>query len=219
MYKNWDFQLLLKENKKLEGLAKLSLPSLMITALPRQCCSCPLGMGQGTSAHPSPVSPAPFISFTCPAPVGCLICDCWCTLSLCPISEQINSRARTELGFQANCFLPGCGPKFCVLERNSLWWEGSLGGRAYACALLLAVDPAVNCTGYIVHTWGASPSCLFLSEGYVCCRLWQAGWQRSTRGNFYMCVETLAGGESSVITGVPEFADFQWGEWIFIQKK
>lgn len=84
-------------------------------SLPRQHCSCPLGMEQGSSAHPSPISHAPFIPFTCLAAMGCLICDCCCTLSLCPITKQINSRARSRTWFPSQLLPPWlCTKILCV---------------------------------------------------------------------------------------------------------
>lgn len=32
------------------------------------------------------------------------------------------------------------------------------------CTLLIEIDPVVNCTGFVVHIWGASFLCLCLSE-------------------------------------------------------
>lgn len=81
-----------------EGLAKPSLPSVIDSGLPKQC-SCPLGVRQRSSAHPSPFKPASFIYFTCLARGGCLICDSCSTLSLSPVTEQINSRARNRTWF------------------------------------------------------------------------------------------------------------------------
>ena len=102
-----------KKKKKQGGLAKPAFrPD---NSLPRQHCRCPLGMEQGSSAHPSPVSHPPFIPFTCLAAVGCLICDCCCTLSLCPITKQINSRARSRTWFPSQLLPPWlCTKILCV---------------------------------------------------------------------------------------------------------
>ena len=114
LYKNWDFQLLREKKKKIQGgLAKPAFhPD---NSLPRQHCSCPLGMEQGSSTHPSPISHAPFIPSTCLAAMGCLICDCCCTLSLCPITKQINSRARSRTWFPSQLLPPWlCTKILCV---------------------------------------------------------------------------------------------------------
>lgn len=69
------------------------------------------------------------------------------------------------------------------------------------CTLLIEIDPVVNCTGFVVHIWGASFLCLCLSEVSDMCFSCgvQGGGAVGQCSHFYMCVEKLAGGKSSSV--------------------